>query len=218
MADRTSQPCPDYLEPYQQACAAFGPSFEATLWASREWQEARFRVMTELFQFAGQSVVDAGAGQGDFAAHLLEKGVAFSRMTGLEAVPGMLESARARKLARCEFLPLDFVAQDDAFARTARDGAPPDAIVFSGSLNTLNQDEALRVLDRAWEACGSALLFNFLSARVGPNSAVADTGPARRFDPLAIIAWALERTPLAAYRQDYIPHGHDATVLMRKDR
>jgi SAM-dependent methyltransferase len=214
MPDNRPKP-PPYLEPYQRACDAYGPSFEATLWASREWQEKRFRVFTELFCFRDAAFIDAGAGQGDFVAHLIAGAVRYRRAVGLEAVGAMLESARARALDRCEFLAADFVAEEDAFERAAlRTGAdPPDAVVFSGSLNTLDQQAAQRVLDRAWRVCGRALLFNFLSARVC-ESAAYDTGPARRFCPLEMLDWALRRTPCVALRKDYIPMGHDATILM----
>lgn len=214
MPDDRPKP-PPYLEPYQRACETFGPSFEATLWASRAWQEKRFRVFTELFSFDGATIVDAGAGQGDFAAHLLSAGIQHNAAVGLEAVGPMLESARARGLARWEFVASDFVAEEDAFERAARRiGAnAPDAILFSGSLNTLDQDAAQRVLERAWRVCGKALLFNFLSAKVC-ESVACDTGPARRFCPLDMLDWALRRTPCVALRKDYIPMGHDATILM----
>lgn len=213
-ADRPKPP--SYLEPYQKACDAYGPSFEATLWASREWQELRFRVFTELYPFAGATFIDAGAGQGDFVAHLACRAVPYARAIGLEAVGPMLESARARGLERTVFLPCDFVAEPDAFlsaVRQAGASAPPDVIVFSGSLNTLDQQTAQRVLDSAWQACGRAVLFNFLSSRVC-ESVCEDTGPARRFCPVAMLDWALDRTPCVALRKDYIPMGHDATILM----
>lgn len=200
-----------YLEPYRKAVDAFGASFEATLWASRTWQLQRFRVFAELYDFAGKSIVDAGAGQGDFAAFLDRQGVRYRRYVALEGVPEMLESAKRAKLARAEFRQVDFVADERAFAGV--DGGV-DVVVFSGSLNTLRQEGAIAVLGRAWEACGEALLFNFLSDRAAASACVSDTGPARRFDTVKMVEWALARTPAVVFRQDYIPSGHDATIGM----
>ena len=39
---------PDYLTPYVEAIEAFGPGFDATLWASREGQIRRFDRLIDL--------------------------------------------------------------------------------------------------------------------------------------------------------------------------
>ena len=70
MADRGDKA---YLQPYREAVERHGPSFEATLWHSVEAQALRFDVMIGLVDLDGRSVLDAGCGQGDFAARLLER-------------------------------------------------------------------------------------------------------------------------------------------------
>ncbi|MEM9372970.1 MAG: hypothetical protein AAGA55_04940, partial [Planctomycetota bacterium] len=91
---------------------------------------------------------------------------------------------------------------------------------FSGSLNTLSMDDAQAVLDRFWAALASvddaALVFNFLSDRHDRGRTPASP-PAVRFDPVPMLAWALERTPLVTMRHDYLA-GHDATICMRTPR
>ncbi len=201
-----------YLEPYREAVERFGPSFEATLWNSRKWQEARFRVMCEMAPFVGQVVLDAGAGQGDFARFMTAQGIAYGRYVGLEGVEEMARSAGELAIPKSEFYAADFVADERAFMRFTK--KPADVIVFSGSLNTLDTDGALRVLGRAFEACSEAVVFNFLSDRHRKKEAPTDRGPAQRLDTLRVIEWALSRTPRVAFRQDYIPEGHDATVAM----
>ncbi len=198
-----------YLEPYRKAVASHGASFEATLWASREFQRARFDVFCDLYDFRGKVVLDAGAGQGDFALHLKKRGRRPKRFIGLEAMEEMAASGDARKLKWTEFHVVDFAAREDAFARF-----DPDVIVFSGSLNTFEEDAALEVVDRAWRACREATIFNFLSSAASEALRERNTGPARRFDPVRLTSWALERTTRCALRHDYIPRGHDATIAM----
>lgn len=118
-----------------------------------------------------------------------------------------------------------------AFATYIRDlgagthalGGGGEIFVFSGSLNTLDQVMALRVLERAWNALvpggqgegrpGAGMIFNFLSGACGNKWRGVDTGPAKRFDPRAMMDFALGRSAKVAFRQDYLD-GHDATILM----
>src|SRR5690606_32808414 len=90
------------------------------------------------------------------------------------------------------------------------------AIIFSGSLNTLEPRRAAQVLDRAWDAVRrvpqGTLVFNFLSTH--GRRMTAPTGPARRFNPTPLIKWALRRAPAVIVRHDYL-HGHDATIMMK---
>ena len=210
---------PDYLHPYQQAVKRHGPSFPATLWASRDSQRTRFRVLTEMVDLSGRSIVDAGCATGDLAAYLTEHNILASHYTGLDGVPELLVEARSRGLPRTTFLDIDFVADASAFSRF---DAPAEVVVFSGSLNTLEEEGALSILERAWPAARYALVFNFLSARDGRPALRDDlkdltkpteADPARRFDPLAMLDWALSQTPSVRFRQDYL-RGHDATIAM----
>ncbi|TVQ32281.1 MAG: class I SAM-dependent methyltransferase [Phycisphaeraceae bacterium] len=226
-ADGGGEPTPPrqspYLDPYRSAVDSHGASFEATLWANRQWQFERFRIFVELLDMSGLSVLDAGSGQGDLAEYLRKRRVKYERYIGLDAMPEMVEMSRARKLARAEFHTCDFVAEADSFTRFGEPkSAPPeerrvDVIVISGALNTLRQDAAMRVLDRAWRDCGVALLFNFLSDRRNPRKLPDNTGPAHRFNTIELTDWALSRTTCVAMRHDYLPYGHDATILMGKE-
>ncbi|PKL33839.1 MAG: hypothetical protein CVV40_00325 [Planctomycetes bacterium HGW-Planctomycetes-2] len=207
----------EYLKPYLEAAREFGPSFEATLWLSREKQRERFAVIAEMAELEGRLVVDAGCGLGDFAAYLAEVGVKVGGFVGLEGVESVVREARLRGLAGARFVQADFVADPSAFSSAMGEGERPAVVVFSGSLNTLTQERALDVLDRAWGALEEkrgGVVFNFLSARdhQPPNP---EPGPARRFDPLVMLNWALERTPLVRFRQDYMG-GHDATIALEK--
>lgn len=212
--DKTRQ-TPPYLAYYRLLVDRVGAGFEATGWRNRAFQTERFRVMAEMVDFSGMRIVDAGAGRADFAAWLLERGVGFERMVALDAMPEMVERIGERALTNTEGALGDFACEHDAFTRFGE----VDAIVFSGSLNTMDEPHAMETLERAWAAvrpAGGALVFNFLSDRAPRALLEKPTEPARRFDTLGMLEWALGKTPGVRLRHDYLG-GHDATVAMMSD-
>ncbi len=206
-----------YLQPYREAVRDLGASFGSLLWKSPDAQRKRFDVIIDACDLRGRVVADMGAGLGDLAVRMHQRGVEYGRYLAVEGVDELAEAARERLAAvpECVVVEGDFVADERLFASLVRDHGV-EIFAFSGSLNTLTQRATERVLDRAWSAIrgvrGGQLVFNFLSdrgARTGEN-----TGPAHRFDTAGMTAWALERTPLVSLRTDYW-QGHDATVWMR---
>lgn len=202
-----------YLDPYRDAVDKFGPSFEATLWANEQFQTIRFQVFCSLFDFTDATIIDAGAGDGALARYLHEQGIRYRRYLGLEAMPEMVDRGNELAPPNASNAIADFASDPSAFLI---DGRAPTVIVFSGSLNTFTERLTTETLGHAWNAAQSAVLFNFLTTRTAKVRASDDTGPANRFDPLALLDWALTETPSVAFRQDYLK-GHDATIGMFKD-
>ena len=200
----------DYLQPYREGLLEHGPSFEATLWASPRTQRRRFEAFAEAIPLAGKRLLDAGCGGGDLAAFLLERDIPYSHYLGLDAMPEMVEYARLRRLPRAEFRAADLLHDPHTMA-----DAGAQIVLISGTLNTMSPQQAMTLLGHAWEAAGEALIFNFLSDRAGPLAA-SQTGPARRHDTLGLMSWALSHSPRVAFRQDYLEHGHDATITIRR--
>ncbi len=209
----TPQDAPEYLAPYHEAVDRFGASFEATLWASKDAQGKRFGVMAEMVDLSGRVIVDAGAALGDFAVYLAQREIPYERYIGLDAMESVVEEANKRGVPRAKFVTSDFVAHPEDYVHAASP-REPRVITFSGSLNTLELEQAQRVLDDAFDAATEAVIFNFLSTHF-VHAHRAQTGPARRFDPLAMLAWAFEKTPNVRFRQDYLD-GHDATIALFK--
>lgn len=236
---------PSYLAPYLDALDAHGATFEATLWNSREWQQRRFEVLAAMADLRDRHILDCGCGLGDLAEFLTRRAIAYASYTGLEALPELVAAARRRNLPRANFVGADFVAEEramccecDAPAACATGAsaaagapskpgahAPPTAIIFCGSLNTIEPARALATLEHAWKALAPApkrpgaaapvLLFNFLSdARSAHAGQTDDTGPALRHNARKFFDWALTQTPSVAFRSDYLPGGHDATIAM----
>ena len=204
---------PAYLVPYCDALACHGPTFGATLWKSRRSQRARFKVLTRMIDLRDRVVLDAGCGLGDLAAYLDERRITVRRYIGVDALPGLICQAGKSPRPNAEFLQADFAGDPVAFQSLAR-AHNADVIVFSGSLNTFDQPFALRALDHAFAAARIGIVFNFLSAS-SPKPRKNPGDPARRFDPAAVLAWALARTPHVRVRTDYL-RGQDATVSMLK--
>ncbi len=203
-------PDDDYLEPYRRAVDHFGATFDATLWNSREYQAVRFDVLRQMVDLDGLSLLDAGCGLGDLCEFLAERNVRLHRYVGVDGVAEIIDGATKRGLARAEFHCHDFVADAGALAIGS-----PDIIYFSGSLNTVPEATARVVVQRAWEAARRGVVFNFLSDRASPEALARDTGPARRFNTLDWLDWALRATTLVRFRQEYLG-GHDATIAMMR--
>lgn len=201
-----------HLQHYRDLIDDVGPGFEATGWRRKDFQSERFRVFMQMQDFEGRVILDAGAGRADLAAHLLDSGIQFERFIAVEAMPEMAELIESRAMPGVEVACYDFATAGDAFSRF--DGV--DVTLFSGSLNTMPFESARGVLQRAWESAGEGILFNFLSDRCPPELLKKDSGPANRFDTLALIDWATSETSLVRFRQDYLG-GHDATIAMLRD-
>ena len=200
----------DYLEPYREAVDAHGAAFGATLWASEQSQRRRFEVMTQMVYMPGKRVLDAGCCRGDFGAYMLERGVAYGRYIGVDAMADVVEYAASRELPRAEFHVGDLV-NDAKLWRIGR----PQVVAISGTLNTMDDEAVMTVLESAWEAAGQTLVFNFLSDCCAPK-APPQFDPARRLDTLALLRWAMRQTWAVQFRQDYFEQGHDATIVMSK--
>ena len=176
-----------YLDPYRRAVEEFGAGFEATLWNSREAQQRRFDVMIDLAGFEDCVVVDIGCGHGDLAAHLIELEVPFKRYVGVDAVVEMVESATRRGLLHSEFVLADVVTHPEVL-----EGQDADFTCFSGTLNTMDFETARRVVRSAFDASAQGVVFNFLSDRHHERWADKQLEPARRFDTIAWLEWALD--------------------------
>jgi SAM-dependent methyltransferase len=201
----------DYLKPYREAVKRHGAGFESTLWSSPEGQQIRFDVMIDLAGFADCTILDIGCGRGDFAQRLLDRSVPFQRFLGVDALPEVIEAARARELPRCEFRMADAVC-DPTVLRIL----DADFICFSGSLNTMSETCAKHLVKAAFEAAAQGVVFNFLSDRPHERWADQPLSPARRFATVSWIDWALELTSRVTFTQDYLD-GHDATIMLRHD-
>jgi hypothetical protein len=148
----------DYLEPYEQAARRHRGGFESLLWASPRSQRARFEAIVRACDLNGQSVLDAGCGRADLMAYLLERKIRPADYIGLEAVNALADEAETQKHPDARILRGDFVVEPGKLFVGA------DVIVFSGSLNTLDDAAFYETLNRAIDATAHAVVFNFLNS------------------------------------------------------
>ncbi len=209
-----------YLDPYRDAVADMGPGFEAQLWLSKDAQATRFSVIADALGNDSKIIADLGCGQGDLLVYLHEHNALPKHFIGVEGVDEMTHHAQQRidqlTISNAVFETHDFVADTKLPSQLVQD-AKVDTFIFSGSLNTLRMEQAQTVLARFYNALKDAgqgkLVFNFLSNRHDKDRTPAQP-PAVRFDPPAMLDWALEHTPLVTLRHEYLA-GHDATITMR---
>lgn len=197
------------FDAYQEAIQTHGAGFAATLWGSPETQALRFEVIVNMIGgLQGCSILDLGCGDGAFERWLTQSNQLPSSLCGLDAIGPQVACARAQASAWSDYQQADLL--DAASVWPAADW-----VVISGTLNTMTVAEVGVVLDRAWASCHCGLAFNLLSDRPGERWRERPLGPARRHDGLGWMAWALERSPLVACRQDYLG-GHDLTIVMKR--
>ena len=206
----TSSDHPDYLAPYVEAIEAFGPGFDATLWASREGQIRRFDLLIDLGDIGAHRVLDVGCGPGDLALRMIEREVPYLEYVGFDAIEAVIDGAGARSIPRSRFEVADVVARPKCMHEVE-----PDIIVLSGTMNAMEERVGRALLESAWDAAHVGVVFNFLSNRPHPEWADRDLTPARRYDTVDWLDWAMGRTPLVRFSQAYY-RGHDATIAMFK--
>jgi SAM-dependent methyltransferase len=200
---------PPHLDAYRSAITEHGPGFAATLWGSPETQVLRFAVMHDMAGgFGGDRILDLGCGDGGLARWLATRQEHPARYVGLDAIAEQIGMAQSTSPPWANFQQCDVSGNWASSERF-------DWVLVSGTLNTMDTQLAEAVLDSAWQCCDVGLAFNFLSDQPSVRWQDSELGPAHRFSLSAWCAWALERTPLVACRQEYLD-GHDATIAMRK--
>ena len=152
----SAAPPQPYLEPYVRAAKQYGAGFSALLWASPKTQRARFDAIRRAYDPQGKSVLDAGCGRADYLEFLLSRDVRPADYVGLEAVEALAVAAEAKAFPGSRIVRGDFVREP------AKLFVGADVIIFSGSLNTMDEGTFYETLRRAYDATAEALVFNFL--------------------------------------------------------
>jgi SAM-dependent methyltransferase len=193
-----------YLAPYLKAAERFGGGFSSLLWASPKTQRTRFAAIRRAFEPEGKSVLDAGCGRADYLGYLIDRNVQVADYVGLEAVDALAVAAEAKQYPNCRIIRDDFVRNPAALFVGA------DVIVFSGSLNTMDDAAFYATLKRAYEAAAEAMVFNFLDSPVLAGKEYLSWRQQER-----VLNFARRLSPRVQIIDDYLQG--DCTVFIRKE-
>jgi SAM-dependent methyltransferase len=203
---------PSYLMPYLHAAQRHGEGFQSLLWATPDTQARRFDALARLCDFRGITLLDAGCGRADLLDFLIQRGQAPARYIGLEAVEALAQAARRKAAAitaAASPRPQVHIIQGDFVSQPWRLAAGADAILFSGSLNTLSASAFHRTLEAACRAAQRCVVFNFLASRK-----LAGVDWLTWHDKRKVLAFARQLMPEVRLLDDYIPG--DCSVLMAR--
>jgi hypothetical protein len=201
--DVSSSESPVYLKPYLRAAARHKSGFGTLLWASPHTQAVRFEAIRQMFDLNGRTVLDVGCGRADLLDYLLSQGTRPMHYVGLEAVPDLVSSARKKNHPHSIIIEGDFVADP------IRMFVGAEAVIFSGSLNTLDSAAFYNTIRTAFEATAEILIFNFLGS---PLLAGQDYLHWHPQDDVRAFARSLASD--VDFRDDYLPG--DCTISIRK--
>jgi SAM-dependent methyltransferase len=174
---------------YQGLLSAHGDSHYSAQYSSRESQEARYTILSQVADLNGTRVLDWGCGTGHLATWLAEQGMN-CRYTGVDIVPEFLEIGRQKHPEHRFGQMKDF--EHESF----------DWILVSGVFNNRMDDNAAFFRDHVadlWKRCSKGLAFNLMSAWV--DFEAPDLWYAR---PEEIFAQMKTLTPFVTIRNDYV--------------
>ncbi len=139
---------------YIKAYEKYGTSAQGVNWNSRESQEIRFGVITEILgkDISKREIVDAGCGFGELYAYWKNKKIYPKKYIGLDCVQNSIEIASKR------FPDLSFTCRD-----ILKDDLPvADWYVSSGALNILNSFDTWLFLEKILANSKKGIIFNIL--------------------------------------------------------
>ena len=84
------------IERYNERLSRLGETAQALGWRDAGQQQLRFRVLADIGDCSGGSVLDVGCGFGDLRDYLLAKGATDFRYEGTDLTPAMIDTARTR--------------------------------------------------------------------------------------------------------------------------
>jgi SAM-dependent methyltransferase len=192
-----------YTEKYSQ----FGYSQKAVGWGEKGRQGLRFSILSSLWNFKGASVLDIGAGFGDFYNFIGKDTI--SSYHGFDLVPVLVDKGKQLYGSNDNFnltlgnfmeLPLE---------------KKYDIVIISGLFNFKladgnNYSFINDVITKAFSVCNVGLAANFITDRVDRKDDIVFNS-----SPEKIVEITLKHTKNFALRNDYMPF--EFSVFLNKD-
>lgn len=189
----------DRLRRFYAPRLALADEAQSVAWSSTELQRLRFDVLLDAWADPDATILDVGCGAGHLCDVLDARGHR-GRYVGVDALPEMVERARARRPDR---------AFEVAALADLADGPVFDLVVASGVFVVATEDELRASLPVLYARARRAAAFNCLSAwaPVRPEGQLV-------VDPHALLDACRALTPHVALRHDYLPN--DFTIWLRR--
>jgi 2-polyprenyl-3-methyl-5-hydroxy-6-metoxy-1,4-benzoquinol methylase len=189
---------------YTERVSTYGHTFLSLDWGSRETQELRFSILSQVGQLNGARVLDVGCGFGDFYRWLMESGINV-HYTGIDITPNMVEIAQTlfpeTRIELKNLLNLEADKNDSFFFD----------FVFASGIFTHRQRNALdffkEMITKMFSQCTTGLAFNSLSTW----SSKKEVGEFYA-DPVETLKFCRTLTPWVVLRHDYLEH--DFTIYL----
>ncbi len=190
------------IDRHSDSLLRFGHHPNALYWSSKEIQELRFQVLSEIGVHSGDAVLDVGCGFADLKRWFAEQGLEV-KYTGVDISPHLIGVAQENNpevdLFIGELPEMDFA--DASF----------DWVLLSGALNEPYQDEgryAKGIVGLMYRMSRKGVAFNLL------NAEVVKAHDLQSFVPTEILSFCEGLYPDCELRLDYLDN--DFTIYLRK--
>lgn len=175
----------DAINYYKSLLEKYKDGPKAVSWGSKESQELRFKVLSEIGDLYGKSILDVGCGLGDLYGYLLNSPI--ETYVGYDIVPEMIFAAR-KKYPNAKFVD---VFPEEKF----------DYVFESGIFNLPDPDWGIFteiMIKKMFSQCKIGIGINFLSS-LSPKK----DKDSQYADPLEILRFVSEITNKFSLRHDY---------------
>jgi len=195
------------VDRHRDSVTRFGHHPYALYWSSKEIQELRFKVLSEIGIESGQCILDVGCGFGDLHTWLQQQAIEVDYI-GLDLSPDLLQQARILH-------PDGQFLEGELFDRGLLDDSGEetlfDWVVLSGAMNENLHDDgayARKMIARMFEVCRKGLAFNMLNANA------IQAHDLQSVDPVEMLEFCQSLSVNCQLRDDYLRN--DFTIYMRK--
>ena len=188
---------------YYENVKKYNNDIKSVAWGSRESQQKRFEMLSQIANLEGRSLLDVGCGLGDFYGWLRSK-YSNVRYTGIDITPSMID------IALNNYPEIKFKVQNILKLKKIKPNY--DYVFASGIFNrriTRHKYFVMETVEKMFALCRQGMAFNIMSTK-------ADFMEKNEYyaDPSKMLNFCLSLSRKAALRHDYMPH--DFTVYLYK--